>query len=72
MRIIAEPLRSAIAQVAIEKRWFEEDGKPKTESELANPTKTHSSFLNRFIRVLKSRGIISKASPNTYRANDRM
>lgn len=72
MRIMAEPLRSAIAQVAIEKRRFEEDGKPKTESELINLTKPHSSLLNRFIRVLKSRGIISEASTNTYRANDRM
>lgn len=72
MRIMAEPLRSAIAQVAIEKRRFEEDRKSKTESELTNLTKTHSSLLNRFIRVLKSRGIISEASTNTYRANDRM
>jgi len=72
MRIMAEPLRSAIVQVAIEKRWFEEGGEPKTESELANLTKTHSSLLDRFIRVLKSRGIVSKASPNAYRANDRM
>ena len=71
MRIMAEPLRSAIAQVAIEKRRFE-DRKSKTESELTNLTKTHSSLLNRFIRVLKSRGIISEASTNTYRANDRM
>lgn len=69
---MAEPLRSAIAQVAIETRWFEEDGKPKTESELANLTKTHSSLLDRFTRVLKSRGIVSEASPNAYRANDRI
>lgn len=72
MKIIAKPLHSAIAQVAIEKRWFKEDRKPKTKSELTNLTKTHSSLLNRFIRVLKSRGIVSEASPNAYRANDRM
>ena len=74
MRIIAEPLRSAIVQVAIEKRWFEEleDGKPKTESELANLTKTDPGLLDRFIRVLKLRVIVSEASSNAYRSNDRV
>lgn len=72
MRIIAEPLRSTIVQVPIEKRWFKEDGKPNTESKLANLTKTHSGLLDRFIRVLKSREIVSEASPNAYRANDRI
>lgn len=51
MRIMAGPLRSAIARVAIEKRWFVEDGKPKTESELANLTKTHSSLLDQIGRA---------------------